>query len=109
MELAVERLKLLLHCSKNAGDLWGRAFAVLSGKHPESDRWNFEVNTPVDQVVQLIGACHVDIVRMAQPISAAKPSIAIQDQSFHSSDSPKQKAGLASAPSASSARPMFIL
>ena len=66
MELAIscERLELLLYCSKNAGDFLARAFAVLGGKYPEGDRGNFEVNAPVEQVVQLIGACHVDVARM---------------------------------------------
>src|SRR5258707_12186876 len=83
MELAVtcENLELFLERSKNAGDLLGRAFTVLGGKHPQRDRWNLEFNAPVKQVVQLIGTCHVDIVRMIQVIFPAEPPIAIQDQS----------------------------
>src|ERR1700756_1936434 len=83
MELAVacKRLELLLHCGKNAADLLGGALAVLRGKDPESDRRNFEINTPLEQFVQLIGTCHVHVVWM-QPIQAAKPTIAIQNQSY---------------------------
>src|SRR5262245_15868057 len=79
--VACKRLELLLHCGKNAADLLGGALVVLGGKNPESDRRNFEVNTPLEQFVQLVGACHVRVVWM-QPIYAAKPTIAIQNQSY---------------------------
>lgn len=79
MEVTVtcQKPELFLNGSKNATDLCGRAFAVLRGKHPLCDRRKLELNAPVEQVVQLIDACHVDIVGMTQVILPAEPSIAI--------------------------------
>jgi hypothetical protein len=75
-----ETLEFFLDCRKNAGDLFGWAFAICGGKHPYRDRRYGELNAPVEQVVQLIGACHVDGVWIIQVVLAAESSIAIQDQ-----------------------------
>src|SRR5262249_54633521 len=65
MELPVtcQTVELLLECSEDAGDLLRRAFTVLGGEYPQRDRRNLELDAPVKQIVKLIRACHVDIVR----------------------------------------------
>ena len=40
----------------------------------------------IRRVVQLVGAFHVDIIRVPQVILATEPSIAIQDQSDMAGD-----------------------
>ena len=73
-------LELFLDRSKDAGDLFGRALSIsVESAHSVIDR-NVELDAPVEQVVQLVGARHVDFVRIVHFILAAEPSIAIQDQ-----------------------------
>jgi hypothetical protein len=66
MELAVagEILELSFDRGQNHAHLFGRLFAVLSGKHPQRDRCYLELDAPFEEIVELVGAEHVEVVEM---------------------------------------------
>jgi hypothetical protein len=62
------------------GDFFRAPLEVFRRKDPERYRRNAKVNTPFEQVVELVGARHICVLRGRQTLTLAITSIAVKDQ-----------------------------
>ena len=83
MDLVVFRKKfeLLFDRTQNSGYFFARAFQVLSRQNPKRNGRNFERDTPFEQVIQLVGTRHINVMRINKMGFAAIASVAIENES----------------------------
>src|SRR5208282_2505822 len=64
---------------QDAGDLFGRPLEILGGENPKRDRWNGELATPIEYLIELARSEAVNRMRIGEAVPLPISSVAVED------------------------------